>query len=180
MRVMGSHDISTSFEVGGGERLVAMCEFPRLDPSANRELRLGLEWMRTYSVLRLPPLGLAVERGPRETPQRADGFSIHHDGRRRELRSWRLFQERHELVREAGHRAADAHAAAVRATADAVHPPSPAHVALPDRTPAAQLDDALGRAGFVMPGEVGLLVVAAAIAPLVHRVAEEPCRPQLL
>src|SRR5580700_1199817 len=101
MRVMGSHDISTSFEVGGGgESLVAMCDSPRQGPSATGELCLCLERMRIHSVLRLPPLGLAVERGPRETPQRADGLSIHYDGRRRELRAGRLFQERHELVGE--------------------------------------------------------------------------------
>ena len=53
--------------------------------------------------------------------------------------------ERLELVREARHRAADADAADVRAAAHAVDPAALGHVALDDRAPAAELDQALGR-----------------------------------
>ena len=83
------------------------------------------------------------------------------------------------LSGKAGHRAADADAADVRAAADAVHPAALADVALHDRPPAAELDDALGRAGLLRSGEVGLLVVAAAVAALVNRAAEQPGRPQV-
>ena len=86
--------------------------------------------------------------------------------------------ERLELVREAGHRAADADAADVRAAAHAVDPAALGHVALDDRAPAAELDQALGLA--VLGGELALLVVAAAVAALVHGRAEEPLGPQRL
>ena len=57
-------------------------------------------------------------------------------------------------------------------------PPMPAiqprfgDVAVHDRPPAAELHDALGRA--VLGGEIALLVVAGAVAALVHGLAEEP------
>ena len=66
----------------------------------------------------------------------------------------------------------------VGAAADAVDPAPLGHVALHDRAPAAQLDDALRRA--VLGGEVALLVVAGAVAALVHGPAEQPGRPQRL
>ena len=61
-------------------------------------------------------------------------------------------------------------------------PPMPAiqprlvHVAVHHRPPAADLHQTLGRAVFV--GEIGLLVIAGAVAALVHRLAEEPGRAQ--
>src|SRR6185369_14057019 len=84
----------------------------------------------------------------------------------------------HELVRKARHGAADTDAADVRTAADAADPAALRHVALHHRPPAAELDDALGRA--VLVGELALLVVAGAIAALVHRAAEQPERPQLI
>ncbi len=65
----------------------------------------------------------------------------------------------------------------VGAATDAVDPAPLRHVAVHDRAPAAELDDALRRA--VLRGEVALLVVAGSIAALVHRCTEEPLRPQL-
>ena len=94
------------------------------------------------------------------------------------LRAGRLVHERHELVGEAGHGAADADAADVGAAADAGHPAALGDVAVDHRPPAADLHQALGRA--VLVGEVALLVVAAAVAALVDRLAEQPGRPQLL
>ena len=93
------------------------------------------------------------------------------------LRARRLVHERHELVGEAGHGAADADAADVGAAADAGHPAALGDVAVDHRTPAAQLHDALGRA--VLVGEIALLVVAGAVAAFVHGLAEQPRRPQL-
>src|SRR5262249_5936875 len=76
----------------------------------------------------------------------------------------------------AGHRAADAHAADVRAAADTVHPTALRYIAIDDRAPAALLHDAFARAD--LGGEIGLLVVAAAIAAFVHRLREEPARAE--
>ena len=104
--------------------------------------------------------------------------AVGHDGLRRQQRARRLIHERHELVGKARHRAADADAADVRAAADARHPAALADVALHDRAPASQLDDAERRAVFV--GELRLLVVAAAVAAFVHRLPEQPRRPQRL
>src|SRR5580658_1922038 len=114
-----------------------------------------------------PPLRFLVHRAGGEAAEAADDRAVHAAGGRRHGRARRLVHERHELVREARHGAGDADAADVRAAADAVDPAPLGHVALHDRSPAAQLDQALGRA--VLAGEVPLLVVAAAVAALVHR-----------
>src|SRR3984957_19283004 len=106
-----------------------------------------------------------------EAAQRADHGSVHAAGRRRDPRPWRFIHERHELVGEAWHRAGDADAAHVRAAADSVDPAPLRHIALDHRPPAAQLDQALGRA--VLGGEVALLVVPGPVAALVHRRAEQ-------
>src|SRR5262249_30645717 len=83
-----------------------------------------------------------------------------------------------EFIWEAGHRAADADAANVRAATDAGHPATFRDVAVDDWTPAAQLHDALG--GAVVLGKVALLVVAGAIATLVNGLSEEPRWAQLV
>ena len=107
-----------------------------------------------------------------------DRLAVRADDRGRELAAGRLVHERHELVREARHGAADADAADVRAAADAVDPAAFGHVALDHRAPAAELHDALR--GVVLGREVALLVVAGAVATLVHRLAEQPRRAQLV
>src|SRR5665811_2042606 len=104
----------------------------------------------------LAPLGLLVGRFRGEAPERADDRSVEHARRGRDPGSRRLVHERHELVREAGHRAGDADAADIRAAAHAVDPAALGYVALDDRPPAAELDQALGRS--VLGREVTLLV----------------------
>ena len=89
----------------------------------------------------------------------------------------RLVHEGHELVREPWHRAADADAADVRAAADSGHPSPLGDVAINHRAPAAELYQALGLAVFAR--EIGLLVIAAAVASLVHGLPEKPLRTQL-
>src|SRR6516162_1030135 len=89
------------------------------------------------------PLRLLVHRLGGEAPEAADDRAVHAAGGRRYGRARGLVHERHELVREAGHRAGDADAAHVRAAAHAVDPASLGHVALDHRAPAAQLDQAL-------------------------------------
>ena len=54
------------------------------------------------------------------------------------------------------------------------HPAALGNVAVDHRSPAADLDDALGRAVFL--GEIALLVIAGAVAAFVHGLAEQPCR----
>src|SRR4051812_34001791 len=70
------------------------------------------------------PLGLEVERVAGVLAELADRPAVGGDGLGRELRAGRLVEQRrlHELVREAGHGAADADAADVGAAADAAHP----------------------------------------------------------
>src|SRR5881398_247725 len=60
--------------------------------------------------------------------------------RRGQPAAGRSVHERHELVGEAGHRAADADAADVRAAADPGHPAALRHVAVHDGAPAPGLD----------------------------------------
>src|SRR5580700_9924395 len=71
----------------------------------------------------------------RESAQRVNRAPIRHHRARRKQRSWWLIHERHELVREARHGAADADATDIRASANSSHPASLSHVALDDGSP---------------------------------------------
>src|SRR3974390_2391221 len=68
------------------------------------------------------PFRLFIERVVREPTQIADERAVGPDERRGDTGAWRLVHERHELVREARHRAADADAPDIGATADAADP----------------------------------------------------------
>ena len=92
---------------------------------------------------------------------------------RRDLAPRRFVHKGHELIREPRHGAADANSTHVRAAADAVDPAAFGHVAFDHRSPAAELDDALGRTVF--GGKVALLVVPGSITAFVHRLTEKPC-----
>src|SRR6266542_4539343 len=113
-----------------------------------------------------PPLGLVVKGLRGEAAEGLDDRPVEAARRRRDPRARRLVHERHELVGEAGHRAGDADPADVRAAADAVDPAALGDVALHHRAPAAELDQALGRA--VLGGEVALLVIAGPVTSLVN------------
>src|SRR5262245_22886496 len=106
----------------------------------------------------LPPLGLLVRGLQREAAQRAYDAAVDHRSAGRHAAARRLVHERHELVREAGHRTGDADAADVGTTADAVDPAALGHVAFDHRSPAAELDQAVRRP--VLARELALLVVA--------------------
>src|SRR6476659_10209263 len=171
MRVTGSHDISTtsvSVEdvLRGSVMVIAIRSSPGL-------LEAGLELAAPGA-----PARFLVEGGLGQAAQPLDRDPVDGAALRRELRAGWLVHERHELVGEAGHRAADADAADVGAAADAVDPAPLGDVALDHGAPAAELDDALLRA--VLRGEVTLLVVAGPVAALVHGGAEEPAWPQRL
>src|ERR1700761_174413 len=124
------------------------------------------------------PLRLLVHRLGGEAPEAAYDRAVHAAGGRGDRGARGLVHEWHELVRETGHRAGDADAAHVGAAADAVDPAPLGDVALDHRTPAAQLDQAAGRA--VLGGEVTFLVVPGPVAALVHGLLEQPLGPQRL
>src|SRR5580658_6935835 len=94
------------------------------------------------------------------------------------MRSGRLVHEGHELVRETRHRAADTDAADVRATADAGHPSALRNVAVDNRPPATELDQASRR--VVVAREITLLIRRSTVAAVVDGVAEQPLRTQLI
>src|SRR3984957_20305457 len=157
IRVMGTQVISVSSASPAPEvsfSVAVIATSPRL-------LVAGAEFRALHA-----PLRLLVRRLGGEAPEAADNRAVHAAGGRRYGRARRLVHERHELVREAGHRAGDADAAHVRAAAHAVDPAPLGHVALHHGTPAAQLDQAGG--GAVLGGGVALLVVPGAVAALVH------------
>src|ERR671912_878886 len=168
MRVIGSHAISTRPSPVPA-RSVVVIDVPPLPVRAvaGGQLAAGLA-----------PLRLLVHGLGGDVAQASDHRPVHAAGRGRDLAAGWLVHERHELVREPGHGAADADAADVGAAADAVEPAPLGDVALHHRTPAADLDQALGRA--VLGGEVALLVVAGPVAALVHGHAEQPGGPQSL
>src|SRR5690606_10345878 len=102
----------------------------------------------------------------------ADQRPVHAQHRRGQSTTRWCVHERHELVRESGHGAADADATDVGATADTVHPAAFGDVAVHHRTPAADLHLALRP--VVVVCEVRLFVVGRTVAPLVHGLAEQP------
>src|SRR6516225_3195718 len=169
IRVMGSQAISVSWPVSWpvfSPLVVVIARSPRLLVAGEK-----------FAALR-PPLGLFVRGAGGEAAEGTDSGAVHLGCRGGHPRARRLVHERHELVREAGHRARDADAADVGAAADAIDPAALGHVALDHRPPAAELDQAAGRA--VLAGELALLVVAGAVAALMHGGLEQPARAQRL
>src|SRR5919202_4002863 len=119
------------------------------------------------------PARFAVQVLVRVQPQRPDDHPADEPRqRRRDSRAGRLLVEGRELVGEARHRAADARTARVHAATDVVDRAARGDVAVDDRAPAADLDEALWIA--VLLGERAFLVVGAADAVPVHRLAEQP------
>src|SRR4051812_36852349 len=168
IRVIGSQAMSTSLPASGLiSSRVAMLSALLVAPPR------GVAGGELVAVV--PPLRLLVDRPVRDAAQAAHRRAVDAGDEGRDRAARRLVHERHELVGEARHRAADADAADVRAAADAVHPAALGHVAVDDRPPAADLHQALGR--VVVLREVTLLVVAGAIAALVDGLAEQPRRP---
>src|SRR5215470_12743502 len=150
IRVIGSQAIST--KPVSSAVVMALPYFPSGPGHRPRAWSPGLLESRQELVALLAPLRLLVGGLRGEAAKGADHGAVHRAGRRGHLRSRRLVHERHELVGEARHRACDADAAHVRAAAHAVDPAALGHVALDHRSPAAELDQALGRA--VLAGEV--------------------------
>src|ERR1044071_2658854 len=135
MRVIGSHAMSTRDSVPWP---AARCGCVTVMGSASLVGSPGALRAGGQFAAALTPLGLAVERVSRDLAEAAHRVAVGRDRGRGELAAGRLVHERHELVGEAGHRAADADAADVGATADAVHPAALGDVALDRRAPAAE------------------------------------------
>jgi hypothetical protein len=114
----------------------------------------------------VPPSGLFVERRLSEPAKSVNGFSVGSYGASGEQGTRRLVHERHKFVGKAGHGATDTDAPNIRASTDTCHPTPFADVALDNRPPTAQLDDALNIA--IPFGKRSLLVMAAAIAPFMN------------
>src|SRR3954454_5785238 len=169
IRVIGSHDMSTILPASG-VTFSRTAMFPRLLVAPAGAVAGG------ELVAVVAPARLLVDGLVRDAAQLADHRPVALDESRRDAAAGGRVHERHELVGEAGHRAADADAADVGAATDAGHPPALGHVAVDDGAPAADLDLALWR--VVVLGEVALLVVAGAVAALVHGLAEQPLRAQ--
>src|SRR5215470_8183519 len=176
IRVIGSQAISTK-PVSSAVVMAQLLYFPSARGTAGA-WSPGLLVARQELVALLAPLRLLVGGLRGEAAKSADHGSVHGARRRGDLRSRRLVHERHELVREARHGAGDADAAHVRAAAHAVDPAALGHVALDHGSPAAQLDQALGRA--VLARKVTLLVVAGPVTALMHGRAEQPGGPERL
>src|SRR3954454_12930301 len=144
--VIGSQDMSTTWPASGWMRSrVAMISSPLASCAPARCVARG------QLLARVTPLGLLVDRLVGDPAQPADDGPVDPGDRGRDRAAGRLVHERHELVGEAGHRAADADAAHPRAAGGAGHPAPLGDVAVDDRPPAAGLDQALGR--VVVAGE---------------------------
>src|SRR3954453_7531200 len=167
--VIGSQAMSTTLPASGVTRSrVAIAKLLSVAPA-------GLVAGGQLGLV-VPPLGFLVDRAVGDRPQAPDHLAVAGRQRRRDTAARGGVHERHELVGEARHLAADADAPHVRAAADPRHPAALGDVAVDDRPPAADLHQALRR--VVVVREVALLVVAGAVAALVHRLAEQPLRAQ--
>src|SRR3954451_12773557 len=127
--VIGSQAMSTTLPASGVTRSrVAIAKLLSVAPA-------GLVPGRQLGLV-VAPLRLLVDRAVGERPQAPDRLAVDGDRRRGHAAAGRGVHERHELVGEARHRAADADPADVRAPADGGHPPPPGAVAVGGRSPA--------------------------------------------
>src|SRR6185312_66556 len=118
--VIGSQDMSTTLPASG---LILSRIAISLSPSSKLSRCLGSGAPARLVARRqlgpvVPPLRLLVDCPVGDAAQAADQRSVSPGHRGRDAAAGRLVHERHELVREAGHRAADADAADVGASAD--------------------------------------------------------------
>src|SRR5580700_864111 len=127
---------------------------------------------------RMTPLGFFVHRGLSQGAQSTNRAAIGTNGCAGDPRARWLIHEGHELIRKAGHGAANADATHIGAAADSSHPAALGNIAVHNRPPASQLHDALR--GAVHLGKVALLIVASSIAALMDGPAEQPRGTQLI
>src|ERR1700722_15619790 len=132
IRVIGSHAISTRPFSSSVNFLTAIALPPDLLVAGGQVAA----WCA--------PLRFVVQRVLGDLAQAAHGPADQPAGHGRDAGPGRFVHERHELVGEAPHGSPDPDAAHVRASPDAVDPPPFGDVALDHRSPATELDDALG------------------------------------
>src|ERR1700741_2192685 len=138
MRVIGSHAISTRSVLA--------------PPVVSVDALSAVVVMRSPRLLvaggqvgaALAPLRLLVERLGCVPAEGTNDGAVHAAGGCGDAGARRLVHERHELVREAGHRAGDSDATGGRTTAHTVAPAVLGYVAFDHWSPAAQLHQALG------------------------------------
>src|SRR5688500_2693285 len=125
-------------------------------------------------VVRPVPADLAARVPVAETAEAPNDPADAARHRGRDDAAGRRLVERRELVGEPRHRARDADAPRLHATAHVIDRAALDDVAVNDRAPAANLDEALRAA--VLVREQALLVVASAVAAPMHRLSVEPRR----
>src|ERR1700730_4324701 len=123
----------------------------------------------------MPPLRFLVHGGVGKRAKRSDGLAVDADAGGGDFCPGRLIHERHELVRKARHRATDADASHVWAPANACHPAALWHVAVDNRSPAAEFHDALR--GTVDFRKIPLLVITGSVTSVMDGLPEKPGRP---
>src|SRR5499425_3925584 len=126
----------------------------------------------------MPPLRLLVNRPFRDAAQTSNQLSVNAADPRGHLAPRRLIHERHELVREPRHCAADAYPAHIGAAPNTADPAAFGHVAFHYGPPAADLHKTLRRAIFC--GEVPFLVIAGSVTAFVHGLTKKPLGAQML
>src|SRR5689334_16598198 len=122
IRVIGSHDISTSLRASPAAPrsvlvTVAMDSLLPLAGAVGAGVVAGGQLGAAVS-----PPRLLVGRPIGDRPQAADDPPVEARDARGDHAPGGLVHERHELVGESGHGAGDADAADIRAAADSVHP----------------------------------------------------------
>src|ERR1700722_3477670 len=120
------------------------------------------------------PAWFLIERSLSKPAQSVNCFSVSGHGACGKQGAGWLVHERHKLIREAGHGAADTDPTDIGATADSCHPTTLPNVALDNRAPAPQFYDALNIPVFFR--KLSLLVVASPVATFVKRLTEKPRR----
>src|SRR6266566_8435169 len=150
MRVIGSHDISTSCDGGVGLSSRLTCVAIMLSPL------FGLlyvdvvslpspSWLVTRGQLStgMSPGRFLVERVIRQLAETPQGSAPDAHDSRREFRPGRLIHKWHEFVGKSRHGTANADATHIGTASDTIHPASLGNVAVHHRSPATQLHQAL-------------------------------------
>src|ERR1700726_4636773 len=125
----------------------------------------------------MTPLRFFINSGVRNRTQFAQHAAPQTNDLGGERGTRRRVHERHELVREPRHRAADANPTDIRATANAGHPAAFRHVAVHNRSPASDFHQAFRRTVFAR--EIALLIVTGAVTTFMHCLSKKPSGAKL-
>src|SRR5580700_7634478 len=144
MRVMGSQFISTRLRFFSSSSEMVSGNVAMAWSSLKWLLGGGAFWTVASCQFRTPvaPLRFLVDGRVGDAAKCPDHAPIASYERGGEHASRRLVHEWHELIGKAGHGAPDADAADVGTSADATHPAALSDIAVDDRAPATELDEA--------------------------------------